>query len=258
MKIIIPIFLIIFLVSCQSASIDGDDGNDGIKRRDVTRYYQSSGIEKYFLTDIPEWLNFSKTARCERTGSIKFVDLPRIMNSFHMSYTDAIQFQYLLNKEREDKKRFYKSEYLLLKDEEIIFYDVSDKVQNGIYAFKTPKFNRVNIVWIDSFLNSVERINELIKLMESKEMSLGHPLFISMCLDHSRLKLFIKELKLVNVNILEIPFDLFSIYDSKKDKNFNFAIELDKLFRADQELHLYLPSENIPEEFIGTFKLHTY
>lgn len=229
-----------------------------MKRRNLDRYYVSSGIERFFLPDIPRWANVSKTASCRRQGGIKFINLPKLQNNFRLSYSDAVQFQYYLNKEREAKKKFYSSEFLMLKDEEIIFYDVSDKIQSGIYAFTPPKFERVNLVWIDPAIGSEKKMKDLIRLMRSRSMDLGHPVFISMCLDHKALQSFIGTSKAFQDNVLMIPFDLFSIYNSNKEQQLDFNLEIESLFRPEQNLHLYVPDKVVPSEFIGKFKVHKY
>lgn len=246
------ISILLLVSACQTTR------ENGMKRRDLGRYYVSSGIERFFLTDIPQWVNVSKTASCKRQSEIKFINLPKLQNNFHLKYRDAIQFQYYLNRQRHEKMEFYKSDFLMLKDEEIIFYDVSDKIQSGILAFKAPKFKRVNLVWVDAALGSKEKMKDLIRLMRSKAMDLGHPIFVSLCMDHRALKRFIGSQKVFDDNILMIPFDMFSVFNSEKKQRLHFQLEVEKLLRKNQEIHLYLPGTEVPSEFIGNFNIHQY
>ncbi len=252
MKKLLLISILLITFGCQTTE------ESGMQRRDLQRYYVSSGIERFFLPDIPEWINVSETANCKRESDIKFINLPKLQNNFRLKYSEALQFQYFLSRERTAKKQFYNSKFLMLKDEEIIFYDVSDKIQSGIYAFKPPKFNRVNLVWIDPAIGSKEKFKELAALMRSREMDLGHPVFVSMCLDHQAMKAFFKRSKAFSDNILMIPFDLFSIYNSNKEQQLFFSIEVESLFRSKQELHFYSPDKVVPKEIIGKFITHKY
>ncbi|MCK5882716.1 MAG: hypothetical protein KAG61_03430 [Bacteriovoracaceae bacterium] len=248
--LIISILLLAF--GCQTTR------DNGMKRRNLGRYYVSSGIERFFMGDIPQWVNVSRSGSCKRQSEIKFINLPKLQNNFQLNYRDAIQFQYYLNLERHSKMEFYNSEFLMLKDEEIIFYDVSDRIQSGIFAFKSPKFKRVNLVWIDPVLDSKEKMNDLVRLMRSKSMDLGHPVFISLCMDHRALKRFINSKKVFGDNILMIPFDMFSVFDSEKKQQLGFQLEVERLLRKDQDIHLYIPAKEAPSEFIGKFKIHNY
>lgn len=111
------LFTILFsALACQSVSN---------KRRATEQYYTSSGVEKFFLSDIPEWLNYSKSGQCVRESSVRFVDYPKLMGQFSFSYEQATQFQYLLNKLRREKMTEVRSNYLMLKDEEITFLQLS-------------------------------------------------------------------------------------------------------------------------------------
>ena len=75
MKKIIGLIMFVILSSCTS----------GLKSRDIEQYYTSSGIEKYFLSDIPEWANFSQSAGCFRTKGIRYFDVNALMKSYSMN-----------------------------------------------------------------------------------------------------------------------------------------------------------------------------
>lgn len=252
MKKLLLMTTLFLAFACQTANYSG------MQRRDLRQYYVSAGVERFFLPDIPDWMNVSQTAQCERISDIKFINLPKLQNNFKLTYSDAIQFQYYLNRERTSKKEFYQSDYLMLKQEETIFFDISDKIQSGILAFNPPKFKRVNLIWVDPAFTSEKKYNDLLKLMQSSEMDLGHPVFVSMCLDHIALKKFMLKSKTFGENILMIPFDLFSVFSSEQKKLLNFSLEFNALFKDDQEIHLYSPTGKVPTEFLGKFIPHKY
>lgn len=240
---------VVFLASCQSASN---------KRRSTDQYYTSSGIEKFYLSEIPEWLNFSKSGQCVRQSNVRFLDFPKVMEQFSYQYFQAIQFQYLLNQLRRDKMLEVRANYLLLKDEEIVFYDTVDKIQNGIYPFDYGKYKRIHLVWLDPALKSEEGLKQLLSLLKNDRFNEGYPILVSLCMDAVHLKQFMIKSKIYEgVGIL--PFELFSVFDASKAHLKKFSLDFSKLFSQDQKLHLYLPKEEVkPEEFVGEIEIHNY
>lgn len=245
-----------FFIATLVAGCISSEKSHALKRRNVRDYYVSSGVERFYLSDIPTWANFSQTASCQRSKVARFMNYDRLRNSFQLTYEQAIQFQYLLNIERTNLKSNTNAKYLLLKDEEALFYNVSDRIQAGVKSFKAPAYKRVNIIWIDGALGSEEKMKRFKKLMSSKEMDLGHPVFISLCLGDRALKEFISKNGIQSAKA--IPFEMFSIYNQKNAILQKMFLSLDPLFKKKQELHFYTPEEEVPEEITGKFKIHRY
>ena len=243
------IVLMSALFSCQSAES---------QRRSTEQYYTSSGVEKFYLSDIPKWLDYSSTGQCFRQSDIRFMDLPKLMGQFNYDYPQAIQFQLLLNRLRREKMQEVRSAYLMLKDEEIVFYDTVDKIENKIYPFAEIKYDRIHLVWIDPALSSELQLKKLQVLLQSEAMNVGFPVLVSLCLDAHNLNDFVSKTKIYE-GVGRIPFDLFSVYSTDKKHRYQFSLELAALFDQKKQLHLYLPQESaIPSELIGQFKIHRY
>src|SRR3989339_463888 len=225
-KTAILFFLVLILQACangQSNRVKVIEERDnfgvaktadyGMQRRNLSEYFAGVGIIKYFLPDIPQWANYSQTAVCRRNYSLRYFNYKSLRESFSLSYEQAVQFQYMFNKNYEQQKRDYGADYLLFSNEENLFFRVSDMVQGNIKEFHRPEFKRVHVVWIDPFITKSEDIKKLKKLMDNSTMDLGHPVFVSLCLGHFDFSKFFKDNDLEERNIRAIPYEMFSIYD---------------------------------------------
>lgn len=237
------IFTIIF-ISCSSTS------DKQFKRVNVEQFYRQSGMVKYFLSDLPRWANLSYEGNCQRSSSKKFFNIKNIMESFSMNYEEAIHFQYLFNIEYRIAKE-KKNTPPTLKEEESLFFQTLDKVKAGIRAFKKPVFDRVNIVWVDSFLDNKASLR---KLMTSEAMNLGRPLLVSMCHNESELKSILGQSKVFYEGSRFVTFEAFSYYNSKGEFGARENLYLDKILKKNQKKFFYYRG-NKPKNLFGKFNL---
>jgi hypothetical protein len=253
MRIILMLILLAF-ISCTTNTRE----QEGFERRNLEEYFQSSGVVKYFLPDLPDWANSNVTGKCMRKTPVRYFNYKHLMESFALDYEKSVQFQYMFNIESRKLKLEVSAEYLPLKDEEKTFYMVSDRIQAGIYAFMPPKFKRINLIWIDPALSSDKEMASLRKLMNGPQMDLGHPVFISLCLSGKELGEFVRENKFRD-GIRFIPHTMFSPYNDKKEISPILHLNVTALFKSEQQLYLYLPKiKDRPNEIAGDLKLVTY
>lgn len=250
----LSILALILLVGSCAQDVKKHDMN----RRNLAEYLMRSEVVKYFLPDIPAWANFSQTGDCHRTGTVRLMNFQDLRNSFSLSYAEAVHFQHMFNVEIRNLKKRAKLNYLPIKEEEKLFYKISDKIQAGIRQFVLPKFKRVNIVWIDSVLNSKESMKSLKKLLKSEEMGKGHPLFLSLCLNHSELVSFMETNNFGNSSIRLLSYELFTTFDDSNKMRTFFSLNFHKIFRKDQKLHFFTKDKEIPIAFDGDFKVHKF
>lgn len=245
------LLLVILLISSCTNS------KSNLQRRNLDEYFVGSGVVKYLLPEMPSWSNFSQTGQCRRNKSTRFLDYKNLRQSFALSYEEASHFQHMFNIENAKLlKTVKKAKFIPFKDEENLFYSISDKVQAGVRSFVVPKFNRVHLVWIDYALSDNKELKALKRLLNKSLMKKGHPVFVSLCLSQEEMEKFLIDQKMNNMNIRLIPFELFSPYDQEGELGINFSLFFDRLFRAEQQLHLFLPDTLLPSEFIGNFKIH--
>lgn len=222
--------------------------NENIKPRTIENYYQSSGIEKYFLSEIPPWANFSASAGCLRKNQIRYFDINSLMKSYSIDYATAIQIQASFN---DEYIRLSKNIDALIPfpEEQLLFFRASDKVTSKILFFEAPSFKRINLIWVDGVDDSA--IN---KFLNSKVQDLGVPVLISLCLTKVEL-----ESKFVDHNYKMITAEMFSIFDLTGNKIPSFSLFIDQFFKANQEIILYTHTKiQEMKELKGNYKISNY
>jgi hypothetical protein len=241
-RLILSLFLIF---SCTHTPVN----DSSLKRRRLDNYYVSSSLTGYFMPELPTWANFSEGAYCQRDTSIKYIDVAKMMGSLSLSYEAVLQAQLMYNDEYQKLEGQKHIDQVTLKDEEKLFYEVTQKIQQGIRTFRTPKYKRLNIVWVDVFKKQA-----LKNLMLSTQMSQGHPIFLSFCLSRQGMVRMLKELTLENKNIRLISSELFSVFNSDSKRTSMFALELNKLISKDKKIYFYTQKRKArPRQLKGKF-----
>lgn len=247
-KYLVGLISLLLLSSCADVAVQG------MKPRTVEDYYTPTGVEKYFLTDIPTWANFDQLAKCYRTSNIRYFDIDAIMKSYGLSYNKALQVQASFNEEYAEFKARDVNHVMTLKDEESLFHKVSEKVSSKIIFFDPPTFKRINLVWLDEILGDSKKEKKLKIFLNSKVMDEGTPVLISLCLTRSEV-----EKRFPEINTKMITAELFSVFDSTGNKTPGFKIELDQFFSSTQKIYFYSQgSSAISENIKGLFKISNY
>ncbi len=223
-----------------------------LKQSNVEGYQNTSLIIKYFFQDIPVWANFSQTAQCRRTFRSKYFDFKKLDADTSFDYQKLVQFQYLYNIEYNRLLQSLGDDSPSVKEEENLFYDGLANIRTGIFPFNPPKFQRVNLIWIDPYLNDKK---DLYKMIESDALISGHPVFLSLCLSHQEIVDLIKKNDLVNKDIKIISYEALSIFDVGLNSQNAMRIDLNQFFEKNQKLIFYNLKDHIPNEFFGEFEL---
>jgi hypothetical protein len=245
------------MISVSSCSLFSSHTQE-LKKRNLGEYFQSSEVVRYLLPPLPEWANKSQAGRCSRSDSINYLRLDDLMTSFSLSYSQAVQFQYMYNIEAKKLKEDSSIKYLPFKENEKLFYSVSDKIKANIYLFIPPKFKRIHLIWIDNAVARNSELKKLKRLMASSQMDKGHPVFVSLCLSKKQLEKF-HRVNNFNDAVKLISYEFFSPFSTrgrmKSYESLNFAI----LFNIrGVKIYLYQSNRNIPDEFVGKFKTRFY
>lgn len=228
--------------------------NKNLQSRTVEEYYTPTGVEKYFLADIPGWANFDQSAGCFKKSSLRYFNLDALMKSYALSYNLALQMQASFNEEYLKIKNSEKSRAPMLKEEELLFYKVSEKVNSKIIFFDPPTYKRINMVWLDEIAGESKKEEKLKKFINSPVMEEGVPILVSFCMTRDEV-----EAKYPNLNAKMITAEMFSIYDKQGIANPGFKLDLGAFFKPDQKLYFYSQKSFVPSDrFVGTLKILNY
>ncbi|CBW25562.1 putative exported protein [Halobacteriovorax marinus SJ] len=243
------ILTILFLASsCSSYTLKN------YERRNERTYEDGNGVIQYFLADLPNWANFSSAGSCHRNFPVRYLNIKNLRDSFALSYEEAIQFQLMFNEYSKEKKEMAKASYIPFKDEEKIFYTVLDKIKAGIRNFQKPKYNVVNLIWIDDALSNKKSLQKLKKVTKSEKFGTGHPVFISLCLNRVELKDYLAKVGIRVPGAKFLSYELLNPFDHQNNLVAVPIIDLNRVFNKNQKIQLFLPKDR-PFEFKGKVKL---
>lgn len=248
MKKIASLLLIITIVVTASCT------TNGLKPRTVDQFYVATGIEKYFLPDLPEWANYNQSAACFRSQTMRYFDLDALMKSYTLKYNDALQIQASFNEEYLEYKKQLKGSQVSLKDEEHIFFRSSDKVNSKIVFFDPPTFKQIHLIWLDDALVGKKEEDRLKQFMNSTVHDDGFPVLISMCLSKAEVLA-----RFPDMAVKVISAELFSIYDVEGKRKPNLHINVNTLFKPDQKITFFSQGakKNL-QDIRGNYKTSNY
>ena len=224
-------------------------------RRNIDQYQLDKTVVQYFMSDIPEWANVSRSGSCKRHTIVKNINIESLRTSYSLTYEQAIQFQYMYNVNYWMLRKKYNSDFLTFADENRIFYGTSDKILADIKYFNVPKFKKISLLWIDPLLVVPKKIK---KIYQSNNFQQGHPVFVSLCLSYEEISEFMVKHGLDEQNIRTITYEMFSLFNKENQMGSEFSLDFSEIFHKEQQLRLFLPNNNIPQEFVGTFSIQKY
>ncbi len=204
------ILIVIFILSCSSAP----------KEQEIP-VYQTSGVESFFLPNIPQWINFSKEGMCNKTGSVQYLDFLKLNRAYNFTRKQAVDLQIIYNFEKSERANSGKE--LSPNFESVLFFEILEKVKSGVTPFELPQYPQVNLAWIDLYLGDPSKIQELINLIQSS-LNEAPIVIVSLCLDSIEMKKFLS-FNFPKEEFVAITQEAFSIYglDFKPQMQFQFV-----------------------------------
>lgn len=207
----------------------------------VNNVYVSSGIEQYFLTNLPFWANFSTSGKCFRKKPIRFLNFENIKKSYNLKYEQMVHLQHMLNKKLYAYKTSSGQNQLSPKDESYIFHNAYQRVVAKSFDFTPPKFKTVSVVWIDPFLNDFKKIKNTFKKRKVLE---GHPIILSHCLSSYELEELAQKLKLDEIGIKYLSAEMLNNYSVNIEKMTSFSFNISDILK-DKNIILFSTEDSI-------------
>ncbi len=256
MKFSIISLLLLTMILASGCSSDQVIGLKGFETRNSEAYYRNSGVIQYFLSELPSWANSYDEGSCQREISVRYLDMKALRASYRYSYEDALQFQFLFNLLGREKAKDAGVDKLRPQDEEVVFFETSNRIQSGFYPYRKPQFDRVSLIWIDPLINSSK--TSIKKILGREDVMKGHPVVISNCLGGVGLRAWLSKNGIFDENIRMIPAELFSPYGQEGELESGIHVDVTKLFNEGQKVFFYTPKELRPKAISGKFNYRSY
>jgi hypothetical protein len=225
------------LISCGSGEV----------KRNVETPYRSSGIEQFFLPELPNWANYSSSGQCYKVNSFLYMDFARLIQTYQLDYVQMIELQAQYNQKLDDYFRSTRKRFLRPVEEASFFANTFEQVKGGVRALKLPPVKEVEIIWLESFLinNDVEKLK---KLAASGRFDEKLPILLSTCHSRQSLTQWLAEKNLSHIGFYVLTAEWLSPYGSDGLLRPGLQIEIKKLLGEGIEISYFSSNKKYPEE----------
>lgn len=209
--------------------------------------YRSSGVEQFFLPELPNWANYSASGKCFKSSSFRYLDFTKLAASYKLTYVELIELQAQFNQKLEDYFRSSAKRFLKPVEEASFFSNTLEQVRGGIRQFKIPQVPEVEIVWLEGFLQKNTGA-DLRKLAAKGRFDNKLPILFSACHSKQSLTQWIAENNLDQAGFYQLSAESLSPYSSNNQLQAGLRIELMKIFNPGVKISHF--QEQLPIEFI--------
>jgi hypothetical protein len=232
---------LLILLSCSNGEV----------RHEVTDApYRTSGVEQYFLPELPAWANYSASGKCYKQHSFIYLDLAKLSKSYELTYPQMIELQAQYNERLENYFRSTTIRFLKPVEEASFFGNTLEQVRGGVRHFKLPKVSQVEVVWLEAYENQ-KQIEELKKMAFSGRFDEKLPVLFSSCLSRQDMNLWLSEHNLDQAGFYLLSAEWLSPYNSEKALKSGLAIELSKMLEGNVKVNVLVPKNTpLPTELI--------
>lgn len=226
--------LLLSLISCGSGEVKKNID-------DVT--YQTSGVEKYFLAELPAWANFSQVGSCFKSSSFTYLDLPKVSGAFGLSYYEMLELQAQYNERIENYFRSTTARFLKPVEQAGIFSNTLEQVKGGVRQLRLPDARQVDLIWLDSFIQN-NKMGELQKMVKEGKFYERLPVVVSTCLSRQELDKWVTESNFDQVGFYLISAEWFTPFNIQMEAEPGLRLNLKQIFKQDTKFFLVAPEKS--------------
>lgn len=226
--------LLLILTSCGSGEVKKNID-------DVT--YQTSGIEKYFLPELPAWANFSEAGGCFKSSSFTYFDFPKVSGAFGLSYAEMLELQAQYNDRVENYFRSTTARFLKPVEQAGIFSNTLEQVKGGVRQLRLPDAREVDLIYLDSFIRR-DKLKDLKKLVDSGRFFERLPLVVSSCLSRQEMNKWVTESNFDQVGFYLISAEWFSPFNIQMQATPGLELNLRQVFKPNTKFFPVTPEKS--------------
>lgn len=234
--------LLLILISCSGGEV----------RQDVTNVpYRTSGLEQYFLPELPNWANSSASGQCFKKHSFQYLDFKKLNDVYQLQYNDLIELQAQYNERLEAYFRSTAMRFVKPVEEAAFFTNTLENVRGGVKSFKLPPVaNKVDIIWLDRYI-ALNLVPEIKKMNELGRFDERVPVLFTSCLSKQDLNQWLIENDLDQVGFYTLTAEWLSPFGSDLELKPALHLEVKKLMKPNIDIRFITPTEILlPTEIV--------
>lgn len=227
---------LLILISCSS---------NGSRQNIENAPYRSSGVEQFFLTELPGWNNSSPYGRCFKSNSFQYLDFAKLNGTYQLSYREMIELQGQYNQKREDYFRSTAYRFLKPVEEASFFANTLEQVRGGVRHFNIPQVPEVDVIWLEGFLQEKRGLQLLSQLAAAGRFEERLPILFSSCLSNQRLVQWVTENGLEQVGFYLLSAEWLTPYGSDNLLKAGLQIEIKEILHPNVKVRVLTPNKKI-------------
>lgn len=234
--------LLLILISCSSP----------VTRQNIDETpYQTSGIEKFFLPELPAWANNSASGQCFKKHNFQYLDFPKLAVSYELKYSQLVELQAQYNEKLESYFRSTAIRFVKPVEEAAFFSNTLEQVRGGVKHFKIPSgADKVEIIWLDGFI-AANQVNELKKMNETHRFDDSLPVLFSSCMSKQDLNQWLIENDLDQEGFYTLSAEWLTPYGSDLNMKAGLHLEIKKLLNDGIKVKFLGPNQILlPTEIV--------
>lgn len=239
MKFSISLVLLL-LISCGSGEVR--------KNRDDIAY-QTSGVEQFFLTELPTWSNFSSAGSCYKTSSFTYLDFAKLGLSYNLTYPQLLELQAQYNDRLETYFRSTAARFLKPVEQASLFSNTLEQVRGGARQLQLPAVPEIDIIWLDAFIAS-GKTDLLVNYAREGKFDQRPPVLFSACYSRQHLAKWISEHNLDQQGFFLLSAEWLTSFDTRLKASPGLGVDLRSLARPKTTFRLITVDDRRPTELI--------
>lgn len=196
--------------------------------------YRTSGIEQFFLPQLPGWANHSSAGECFKASSFQYLDFIKLKEAYQLTYPQMIELQAQYNERLENYFRSTAFRFLKPVEEASFFSNTLEQVRGGVRSFKLPQVKEVEVLWLESFT-----VEELKAMNKNGHFDERLPILFSSCHSRQSLNQWLLQEGLESVGFYLLTAEWLSPYSSSGELKAGLRIELRELLGKDIKFTIY-------------------
>lgn len=234
--------VLLIIISCSSGEV----------RKDINEVssYQTSGVEQFFLPELPAWANFSGSGHCYKSSSYTYLDFSKLAKSYQLSYEQMSELQAQYNDRLESYFRSTSVRFLKPMEQASFFSNTLEQVRGGSRLFKLPQVPEVDVIWLDGFVQN-GKVEELKKMASAGKFEERLPVLFSSCLSRQALNQWLSEQNLDQIGFYLLSGEWLNPYGSDLAMKPGLQVELKRLMNQNIKINVITPDTKLqPSELV--------
>lgn len=234
-------FLLLLLISCST----------GLRKEVEDVPYRTSGVEQFFLPELPAWANSSSYGQCFKKHSFQYLDFDKLNKAYKLNYNELIELQAQYNEKLESYYRTAALKFVKPVEEAAFLANTLENVRGGVKVFKLPPgITNIDIIWLDPYI-SMNKVSDLKKMHELGQFDERVPVLFTSCFSKQDLDQWLVENGLDQIGFYHLSAEWLSPFGEDLALKPGLRLELKKMINENIKVKFISPQETLlPAEII--------